>query len=61
MDSNVTLTYDKLKQMIDDARDTMRCAMSTASSCGCGTIHELFYMCKYHYSLMKSNSYLTMN
>lgn len=61
MDSNVNVSFDALESVIKDAKKTMRCAMSTCGSCGCGFIHEIFYMCKYHYAIMKSNSYLSMN
>ena len=58
MDSNETLTLEELEEMLRDATMAMRCAVGTSQPCGCGIIHEILYVCRYHYSLMKSNSHL---
>ena len=61
MDSNVITSLEALEEMIKDASGAVRCAIGTTGSCGCGMIHELFYVCKRHYAIIQSNSYLSMN
>jgi len=52
------LTHDMLKV----TAKRFRCFRSAHShlnhECGCGVIHDVFYCCKYHHNLLKSNSYL---
>ena len=61
MDNNVITSLDALEEMIKDVSSTARCAIGTCGGCGCGMIHEIFYMCKCHNNRLKSNTHLSMN
>ena len=51
--------FDELEQWMEAITTDGVCNKGFTKECKCGMIHDIMYICRYHYNLLKLNTHLS--